>query len=217
MVKIKLSKISYNEQELFVYSLRIDYPDSDPSGNDAAKYIKKEFKYSIIGRECSKNNKNHLQCIVLHPDSFSDKQLNTYRMYFKRTYSDTRHKQPVSFTRASTPLGLLVYVQKDNEYTVNMPQELYTKLMAQAKAKRTKTSTEIIRDCFLANRTRPYWAEATVRSLLDAVSRKELLSMPRRQKFFLIGFQTGCISAATYMRSHYGDFPSECQFPMQNS
>ena len=137
--------------------------------------------------------------------------------YFKRTYSDTRHKQPVSFTRASTPLGLLVYVQKDNEYTVNMPQELYTKLMAQAKAKRTKTSTEIIRDCFLANRTRPYWAEATVRSLLDAVSRKELLSMPRRQKFFLIGFQTGCISAATYMRSHYGDFPSECQFPMQNS
>ncbi len=201
MVK-KVSQLTYNNKQLYVYSLRIDILDDSTS---ASEYITSEFDYSLIARETSALNKYHLQCIVLHSHNFTDKELNTYRMFIKRTYSDTSHKQPVSFKRSSSPLGLLCYVQKDGDFDINMPDELYQELMGKAQKNKWKDKDQIILEAFRANHAKPCWAHATVHTLLEAVRTGVLKSMPRKQKFYLLGFQSGAISSAMYMRAFYGD------------
>lgn len=87
-----------------------------------------------------------------------------------------------------------------------MPLELYEELMALAKKNKWKDPNEIILEAFRVNHAKPYWAHATVHTLLEAVRQGALKSMPRRQKFYFLGFQAGCISSAMYMRAFYGDF-----------
>ncbi len=211
--------------KLHCYSLRIDHKSDifcnellnvDPFFDPFHIWVKGHFDYVLVGDEIGEGGQPHWQCICFRKTAYGEKEIRELRYKIKTSeWLDKTRKQPFSFKKSTSPLGLFKYCQKDGRVLTNLPEKLFKEIARLAEKYYVKPRAEVLRDC----------AKATIMSksipsihypcdlfksfyqrIYLAFLDERILTMPRKTELWAIALRHKIISSNDYFHEFYSSF-----------